>query len=152
MLELGVVAACVALSFLVVHQRARHDTGCPCLDCNPRLAMHPLIAMAPTEAARVISDLGPKGPPRRFMGSYHYRVNFDPNLADRAQAALAYDGQHIARMRLVDRLYLDLVASNDELRSIPTRDPRARFWVVIGALSALSPREITSFVERRGAP
>jgi hypothetical protein len=152
LLELGVAAACVAFSFWAIHQRARHDTGCPCLDCNPRLAMHPLIAMEPDEAARVIRDLGPSGPQRGTMGSYPYQVDFDPMLADRAQAALAHKGDHLKRMALVDRLYLDLFDANTELRAIPTLDPRARFWVVIGALSALSPQDIRFFVDTRGEP
>lgn len=149
-LELAVLGLAVLGTAYVTYSQARHDTGCPCLDCNPKLAMHPLIAMDPAQADRVIRDLGQIGPPRGLMGHHRYVAPFDPLLADRAQAALAHSGEHLRRMALVDRLYLDLVDANQELRAIPTTaDPRSRFWVVIGALSAIPPAEIKTFVQNR---
>ena len=112
--------------------------------------MRPLMAMDPREAAGVIRDMGRCGPPRTLLGDYHYHSSFDPGLADRAQAALAHSGDHLGRMALVDRLYLDLVGANAELGRIPTADPRSRFWIVIGALSAIPPEQITDFVRSRG--
>lgn len=129
------------LQRLVVH----HPVGCLCANCNPQAARTPF---------RVDRDLwvdlvrrwAPRGRPPIAMGSHHYHLSVSPTDADRAQMALAEAGDHLERQVLVDGLYDELTLANPELATIPTRDPRARHWVVVGALSGLGPAEIRDFV------
>lgn len=126
----------------------RHDVGCPCPNCSPSV-IRDRMSLAPGAWSDLVRTWAPAGPTPHRMGDFHYHLSVSPEDADRAQMALATAGRHAERQALVDSLYTDLTARNPALASIPTRDPRARHWVVLGALSGLPPIEIDDFVRGR---
>lgn len=142
------IAGLGALAF--VKSIGPHGVFCACPDCNPQHVTRELNPLPPEDAATVISTLGPVGPPRRMLGHHHYHVPFDPLLADKAQAALARVGNDLARNALIDRLYLEYERAEPALAKIPWNDPRARTWIVVGALSGIPPRQIDRFVRSYG--
>jgi hypothetical protein len=129
------------LQKLVVH----HPVGCACANCDPQAARTP-FRVDRELWLDLVRRWAPRGRPSIAMGSHHYHLSVSPVDADRAQMALAEAGDHLERQVLVDGLYDELTEANPELATIPTRDPRARHWVVVGALSGLGPAEIRDFV------
>lgn len=144
-IAIGGLAACAFTTAV-----GPHGVFCGCVDCNPKLATRELTPMPTREAAEIVAALGPQGPQRGLMGHHQYKVPFDPLLADRAQAALAYTGDDLRRKALIDRLYLELEKAEPALGAIPWCDPRARTWIVVGALSGLPPAQIDRFVRSYG--
>jgi hypothetical protein len=144
----SIVALAAAGILSLVFANHRHPADCPCPNCDPPATGRTPIPMSREQMLETIAEWGLHGPPSITMGHHDYDLPAEVEQhADSAQMALARHQHMLDRRAFVDRLYLELTERNPELASIPIRDPRARHWVVVGALSKLPPKEIEQFVK-----